>query len=152
MNACSGSKNELTHNKSKPFIWLGIIYGILTSLFVIFIIKNRKRKEGMSSSLDKSYIAVDPSIRSSITPISEVFVVQDDLTKILGIGPVISNFLKSKGINSFTQLSELTPTEIKKMLAEKKFLLQGLDTWPEQASIAAKGDWEQLTKMQQQKK
>lgn len=149
MKACSSSNNEQADSKAKPFIWLGIVYGILTSLFVIFILKNRKRREIISPTLENSYIAVDPTIRP-VASISEVFATQDDLTKILGIGPVISNFFKSKGIYSYRQLSELTSGDIKNLLAEKKFRLQNPQTWSEQAALAAIGDWEGLARIQKE--
>lgn len=149
MKACSSSNNEQADSKAKPFIWLGIVYGILTSLFVIFILKNRKRREIISPTLENSHIAVDPTIRP-VASISEVFATQDDLTKILGIGPVISNFFKSKGIYSYRQLSELTSGDIKNLLAEKKFRLQNPQTWSEQAALAAIGDWEGLARIQKE--
>jgi len=51
----------------------------------------------------------------------------DDLTKVEGIGPKISQALAASGITTFTQLSA---------------------TWPKQAKMAANEKWDELAKYQ----
>lgn len=74
----------------------------------------------------------------------------DDLTKIEGIGPKVSEALSKVGITTFTQLSEKSADEIKTILeeADGHFNMQDPTTWPEQAKMAAEGKWDELKKWQ----
>jgi len=73
---------------------------------------------------------------------------EDDLTVIEGIGPKISASLKEHGIRTFTQLAHTDSQRLQEILAEAgpafKLASSAVDSWPEQALLAAKGDWEQL--------
>lgn len=75
----------------------------------------------------------------------------DDLTKIWGIGPKIAGLLQNNGIINFAQLSQTSTARLNEILesAGSRFSLANQATWPEQAAVAAKGDWDELTKMQQ---
>ena len=68
----------------------------------------------------------------------------DDLTIIEGIGPKISTVLMDAGIITYAQLADMDITTIKEILTEAGVRIAIPDTWPEQASFAASGDWEQL--------
>ncbi|NNE15554.1 MAG: 30S ribosomal protein S16 [Saprospiraceae bacterium] len=74
----------------------------------------------------------------------------DDLTKIEGIGPAIAKALNSNGIGSFADLAGKTPEDVKAILdaAEGNFGGHEPTTWPKQAEMAAKGDWDALKKWQ----
>ena len=75
----------------------------------------------------------------------------DDFTHIAGIGQKISFTLRNAGIKSFKKLAASDASRIREILeAENPSLLRLADptTWPEQARIAADGDWEALTKLQ----
>lgn len=75
----------------------------------------------------------------------------DDLTQIAGIGVKISSVLKSAGIDTFEKLATTEIDGIRGILeAENPSLLRLTDpsTWPEQARIAADGDWEALSNLQ----
>jgi predicted flap endonuclease-1-like 5' DNA nuclease len=77
--------------------------------------------------------------------------VQDDLTKIEGIGPKIAEILTTKGIATFADLSSAKSKDLKTILeaAGSRYQMHDPSTWTEQAKLAAKGDWEKLTKLQQ---
>ena len=82
--------------------------------------------------------------RESVTP--------DDLKKIEGIGPKISEILNKAGIYTFSNLS-LTPVDrLKSILAEagNRFKIHDPQTWPQQATLAAAGEWDQLKSLQDQ--
>ncbi len=74
----------------------------------------------------------------------------DDLTKIEGIGPKISEILITNGIDTYAKLAEMDAEGIKKMLVEVGPQYNRADpgTWPKQAEYAAKGEWEALKKWQ----
>ena len=74
----------------------------------------------------------------------------DDLTKIEGIGPKISEILRKNGINSFQALALANPADIKAYLLEEgsRYQMHDPSSWPEQAKLAAEGNWEQLKELQ----
>lgn len=75
----------------------------------------------------------------------------DDLTKIEGIGPKVSEALHQAGIGSFTKLAESKAEDIKEILekADGNFNAQDPTSWPEQAQLAADGKWDELKELQE---
>jgi len=76
----------------------------------------------------------------------------DDFTKLSGIGPSISAKLNELGISTFQKLSEMDDDILRDMLEESGARMnnnkEAMDTWNEQAALAAKGDFEGLKKFQ----
>ena len=74
----------------------------------------------------------------------------DDLTKIEGIGPKVSEALHEAGITSFTKLAESKAEDIKEILekSEGNFNAQDPTSWPEQAQLAADEKWDELKELQ----
>lgn len=74
---------------------------------------------------------------------------EDDLKKIEGIGPVIAGLLRENGIRNFQQLA-VTPNErLVGLLADARLgHLANPATWPEQAQLAAAGQWDALEQLQ----
>jgi predicted flap endonuclease-1-like 5' DNA nuclease len=71
--------------------------------------------------------------------------VPDDLKLIEGIGPRIAGILNAAGVMTFGQLAALDPDRIRKMLesADPRLIrLADPTTWPEQARLAAAGEWD----------
>jgi predicted flap endonuclease-1-like 5' DNA nuclease len=69
----------------------------------------------------------------------------DDLRRIEGIGPKIAGVLGTAGISSFAQLADTQVSQLRHILEEADpRLLRLVDptTWPEQAALAAGGDWD----------
>lgn len=79
---------------------------------------------------------------------------KDNLKKIEGIGPKIEQLLFAEEIFSFQQLSETTPKRLKEILTQagERFRMHDPATWPEQAALAAKGEWDTLKKWQDELK
>jgi len=76
---------------------------------------------------------------------------EDDLTKIEGIGPAIAGHLKAAGINRFSELAATTPERIKEILdAVGGYGAHDPSTWPDQAQLAATGEWGHLKEWQDQ--
>lgn len=79
--------------------------------------------------------------------------VVDDLKRIEGIGPKISSVLTAAGITTFAQLATTSVDELQATL--DKAGLTGInnpETWPEQAKLAAAGEWEALEALQDELK
>jgi large subunit ribosomal protein L21 len=74
----------------------------------------------------------------------------DDLTPIEGIGPKINKVLQDAGITTFAQLAKTKVSQLEQILNEAGLRLAKADTWPEQAKLAAAGDWEELKRLQDQ--
>lgn len=74
--------------------------------------------------------------------------IPDNLTIIEGIGPKISGILQAAGIATFSQLADLEPAQIKKILTQGGIRLGDPTTWPDQARLAAGGDLAALKEFQ----
>lgn len=77
----------------------------------------------------------------------------DDFTKLSGIGPSISAKLNELGISTFQKLSEMDDDILRDMLEEAGAKLnnnkEAMDSWNEQAALAAKDDFDGLKKLQE---
>lgn len=91
--------------------------------------------------------ATAPKVKATATK-------KDDLKKIEGIGPKIAQILQEKGILSFADLGKTKVTTLKSYLAEAgpRYKMHQPGTWPKQAKLAAKGDWDKLAKLQDELK
>jgi predicted flap endonuclease-1-like 5' DNA nuclease len=81
----------------------------------------------------------------------EVGATPDDLTRIEGIGPKISSVLQAAGISTYAHLASTSPANLRQILEDtdpRLLRISNPDTWPEQASFAAGGDWDGLDEMQ----
>ena len=75
----------------------------------------------------------------------------DDLKRIGGIGPKIASVLQAGGISTYAQLADSDPDQLRQILEEsdpRLLRIANPDTWPEQASLAAAGDWDGLEAIQ----
>jgi predicted flap endonuclease-1-like 5' DNA nuclease len=72
----------------------------------------------------------------------------DDLTVIEGIGPKISELLKDSGIMTYTQLAATQVIILEAILKEANLHIANPGTWPQQASLAADGKWDELRQLQ----
>jgi predicted flap endonuclease-1-like 5' DNA nuclease len=69
----------------------------------------------------------------------------DDLTQLHGIGPRIASILNDGGISSYNQLQRADTGELRQIIATGGALPpSSLESWPTQASYAARGDWSGL--------
>ncbi len=71
----------------------------------------------------------------------------DDLTQLVGIGPKAAKALAAAGIGTYAALAEANEPAIRRALHDADMLPPGnVSSWPMQASLAAKGDWQGLMK------
>lgn len=75
---------------------------------------------------------------------------EDNFRKIEGIGPKVNTLLHEAGIRTFQDLSERSGEDLRDLLREAKLYMINPSDWPEQAKLAAKGDWEGLEALQEQ--
>jgi predicted flap endonuclease-1-like 5' DNA nuclease len=79
----------------------------------------------------------------------------DDLTRIEGIGPKISGVLQAASITTFAQLAGTEVSRLEQILEEADPRLRRLAdpaTWPEQAALAAGGQWDAMEALQKELK
>lgn len=75
----------------------------------------------------------------------------DDLTVIEGIGPKMSAALAAAGLDSYAKIARATPDELRRAIeAAGMSFAPSLPTWPEQAALAEKGDWDGLKQFKEQ--
>ena len=87
-----------------------------------------------------------PPVSSAPRAITEA--VGHDLKRIEGIGPKISDLLRGAGIATFSRLAATDAARLKEILTEAKIRLADPSTWPEQAALAAAGEWGALERLQ----
>ncbi len=74
----------------------------------------------------------------------------DDLTQLAGVGPRASAALSTAGITTYAALAEANEPQLRHALHESDMAPPAnVGTWPMQASLAAKGDWQGLMKYNQ---
>jgi large subunit ribosomal protein L21 len=74
----------------------------------------------------------------------------DDLKKIEGAGPKAAEALVNAGLDTFAKVAKADATKLSEILTESSARLSHIvtDTWPEQASLAAQGKWDELKELQ----
>lgn len=72
----------------------------------------------------------------------------DELKKIEGIGPKVAGVLNEGGILTFQQLAEASTERLNELLDAAGYQYMNPASWPEQARLAASGDWEGLKTLQ----
>lgn len=73
----------------------------------------------------------------------------DDLEIVEGIGPKINSILQAAGIRTFAQLAAADVAQLEEILrAAGMRRINNPATWPEQARLAAGGDWNGLETLQ----
>ncbi len=74
----------------------------------------------------------------------------DDLKKIEGIGPKIAEIFNESGINTYAELADASEEKLKEILADagSRYASKNPSTWPQQAKLAADGNWDELKELQ----
>jgi predicted flap endonuclease-1-like 5' DNA nuclease len=83
-----------------------------------------------------------PATQRAATAVAER---PDDLTQLNGIGPRIASILNDGGITTYAELEHANTGELRQIIATGGALPpSSLESWPTQASYAARGDWSGL--------
>jgi predicted flap endonuclease-1-like 5' DNA nuclease len=130
------------------WIFLGLIIVGLPILTVAFGPALR-RKEVAKVVVPLPERAPEGSPEAHAAPEAGVPAQHDDLTRIEGIGPEIARALREAGIATFDALATTSVDRLAAILAQKPNLrLADPTSWPQQAVLAAVGDWDELKKLQ----
>ena len=88
--------------------------------------------------------------------VSNKKILGDDLTKLSGIGPSMAATMAEIGITSFKKLAAMDDDILRDMLEASGARLNNnkevMDSWNEQATLADKGDFDGLKKLQEELK
>ncbi len=84
-------------------------------------------------------------------PVVHTAVLEDDLTKIEGIGPAIQKLCYAAGVMTYGQLADASLDHLQTMLekAGDRFKMHDPFTWSDQAAMARDGQREQLDRFQE---
>ena len=74
----------------------------------------------------------------------------DDFRRLEGIGPKVNALLHESGIRTYGDLAESNEDRLRGILRSANLYMMNPESWPEQAGLAAKGDWEALEVRKQQ--
>lgn len=74
----------------------------------------------------------------------------DDLKIVEGIGPKIAELFNKAGINTWRQLADSSVDRLREILdaAGSAYQIHDPGTWPNQADLADRGEWDALKKLQ----
>ena len=125
------------------WVWVILIVILLVILYFWF----GRGEEETTSEAPKAVAQVEtavPAVVASVKP--------DDLKKIEGIGPKVAGLLNEAGITTFQQMVDAGAEKLESILDAAGLQMIDADTWPEQAKLAAAGDWDALTKLQDELK
>ncbi len=87
----------------------------------------------------------EPSHSGGSKPKAAKAAAADDLTQLNGIGPRISTILADGGVTTYAELEHTDASDLRKIIAQGGALPpSSLESWPTQASYAARGDWQGL--------
>ncbi len=87
-------------------------------------------------------------VKVRLAPVKMPSTQDDDLRRIEGIGPKIAGLLQKAGITAFAQLAKTDAARLKEILEAANLPFINPETWPAQADLAARADWDSLDKFQ----
>ena len=106
-----------------------------------------------TEEVEESIAATPNEIESAEleNPIEAISISPDDLKVVEGIGPKIEAVLHDAGILTFEQLAKTDPERINAILdaAGPRYRIHNPSTWPTQAELAAKNDWDKLKELKE---
>lgn len=73
----------------------------------------------------------------------------EDITIIEGIGPKIAKIFADNGFGTFKAIAKADVEKLRIILEDNKLAQHDPTTWPEQAEMAANGEWDELKKWQE---
>ena len=131
--------------------WVWVIIVLLLLLLFWWWFSSRPKAEAPPDEQAPPATAPPPQ-RAAVVDVpvaEEAPPAPDDLTRIEGIGPKINGLLQEAGIQTFAQLAEARAERLEGLLSDAGLgALANPATWPEQAGLAASGDWEALQVLQ----
>ncbi len=101
---------------------------------------------GLAKYNQKSTAGKAPAPKAKAAPaVAAPAAKPDDFTQLTGIGPRIASLLAEGGVTTYSALQHMSSEELREIITSGGALPpSSLDSWPIQASYAAKGDWNGL--------
>jgi predicted flap endonuclease-1-like 5' DNA nuclease len=134
------------------WVWLLIIVVFLAFFALViwwWLGRDKGKEEELAAPVKREGAIHTPAVKiepiPTAPPAPSAPPEPDDLKLIEGIGPKIAAVLQAAGIVTFAQLAETEVDRLRQILNDANpNLLRLADpaTWPEQAGLAARGDWE----------
>lgn len=173
--ACSNPVQEARRSRAIPWwVWLLVIVVAFLVFIWLWLTSPKKEREVPTAQPEAAPPTAEPEVAgptaqveraapSRVVEIPESLaghpapVVKapepDDLTRIEGIGPKIASLLQAAGITTFAHLASTDVRRLKRIIAEAGLTaLADPTTWPEQATLAATGQWDALEALQDELK
>ena len=125
--------NVLSEAQEPDLAWLlWLVLGLFLIIVLVgWMVSNKNGEE------------VAPVEKEEVAPATP-----DILKKLEGIGPKVEGVLNEAGITTYVALAKASVEELRAILAAEKLQMMHPDNWPEQADLAAKGEWDTLEKLQ----
>ncbi len=143
------------------YVWLLFLYIPVGALLIYILREIQYRKQSKPVEIPEGYVLPEKATQKKVVKqktekpdaaktktVEKKTSKPDDLRKIEGIGPKISRVLVETGIDTYAKIAAMTAKDIKDILEKNGVKIAFPETWPQQAKLAAKGDWDGLTKLQ----
>lgn len=128
-------------------IWIILLLVLIVLLWWLLQGEARARSTRTNVVVVSPPATPNAPVRVTVTPAAPV-AVADDLTKIEGIGPKINGVLQEAGIKTFADLAQADIAHLRQILDAAGLRVNDPTTWPEQAALAAAGQWTELQQLQ----
>ena len=139
--------------------WIPVVIGFILLLVFLWGLNRNNIPQGEPAHADdhhaddhdaaEAHHEPETAERSTAVPLAEP-VTPDDLKIIEGIGPKIEGILHEAGIYTFAALAAASVAQLEQIVREDAGIRVAFpDTWPEQAKLAAAGDWTTLATLQE---
>lgn len=111
-------------------------------------------KEAKVEKVSKAEIEVEEATPTVVEQGDDSTTSDDDLKKIEGVGPKIAEILTEAGLGTFESIATSDSEAIKEILsnAGNRYKMHDPTTWPQQAKLAADGEWDNLKTLQDELK
>lgn len=140
------SPQTQTVNLFAPLVWI-LLLGLVFLFFIVFWFLTRPGQGEEEMEVGGRSVEAMPAVEAvaaEATPPQP-----DDLKRIEGIGPKIAGILNDNGITTFDLLANTDVERLKQILVEAGLSrIAHPQSWPEQAKLAAAGDWNSLEQLQ----
>lgn len=136
--------------------WWWIVIAVVLALLLLWVLRwlggkaphaaaDTRGLAGAHDGDERSGRAVATTVAAEPTPTGA-----DDLQLIEGIGPKLDGVLGAAGITTFAALAATAVSDLQAIVdaAGPRFRLADPASWPEQARLAAAGDWDGLKALQ----
>ncbi len=140
--------------KQTNILWALILFGIALAFWLWMRRDDRPAQEKAVEAVERATDTLT-TLRATPAPVSvpeaptAVRGEPDDLTRIEGVGPKYRDILYEAGISTYAQLAVMSEAELVELAQAAGMRRRAsMATWPEQARLAASGDWDGLEKLQ----